>query len=52
VQEPHKRSSHSEAKMLEIVRAETETQYRQVRELLEEYIAWDAVNSSMIVTVR
>jgi GNAT superfamily N-acetyltransferase len=28
--------------MLEIVLAQTEVQYRQVRELLEEYIAWDA----------
>jgi GNAT superfamily N-acetyltransferase len=28
--------------MLQIVPAETETQYRQVRELLAEYIAWDA----------
>jgi GNAT superfamily N-acetyltransferase len=29
--------------MLEIVLAQTEAQYRQVRELLEEYIAWDAI---------
>ena len=28
--------------MIEIVLAETEAQYRQVRKLLEEYIAWDA----------
>jgi len=28
--------------MLEIVLAETEAQYRQIRELLAEYIAWDA----------
>jgi len=28
--------------MLEIVLAQTEAQYRKVRELLEEYIAWDA----------
>jgi GNAT superfamily N-acetyltransferase len=39
---PHKLSSQLEAKMLEIVLAQTEVQYRQVRELLEEYIAWDA----------
>jgi GNAT superfamily N-acetyltransferase len=39
---PRKLRSHFEVKMLEIVLAQTEAQYRQVRELLEEYIAWDA----------
>jgi hypothetical protein len=28
--------------MLSVVPAATDTQYRQVRELLEEYIQWDA----------
>jgi hypothetical protein len=39
---PRKLSFHLEVKMLKIIPADTETQYRQVRELLTEYIAWDA----------
>jgi putative acetyltransferase len=34
--------------MLEIVVAQTEAQYRQVRELLEEYIAWDATQLAQL----
>ena len=47
-QRRHKFSSHFEAKMLEVVLAETEAQYRQVRKLLEEYIAWDAIQLAQL----
>src|SRR5580692_8138512 len=34
--------------MLEIVLAHTEAQYRQVRALMEEYIAWDATQLAQL----
>lgn len=34
--------------MLEVVLAQTEAQYQQVRELLEEYIAWDATQLAQL----